>query len=339
MKIVRYLFLIAAACIAVTARSAEREVTVPNNDAGITLGGTLSLPEDDAPRAVLVLASGSGQQNRDEEIMGHRPFKRIADYLAGRGYAVLRMDDRGIGASGGKFAGAVNDDFVSDIRSAIAFVDSVLPGVPKGVLGHSEGGTTAVKTAIADHRCSFIVTLAAPAWPGDSIIMSQTRAIATAMTGRWDKEDLQRRLLETAAGPLPTFLASNEIIRLLAEDIGPDVAALPQAKAQLAAAAQAMTSPWYRDMLRYDPSGDIAAVDVPWLALNGSLDMQVLPGNLDTIGKLNAKVCTKLLDRHNHLFQVAQTGLVSEYAAIPEDISDETLTTIADWLDQNIPRQ
>ena len=120
---------------------------------------------------MLVLASGSGQQNRDEEILGHKPFKRIAESLAERGYAVLRMDDRGIGVSEGKFDGAVNADFVSDIRAAVAFTDSLYPGVPKGVLGHSEGGTVAVRTAVADPLCSFIITLAAPAWQGDSIIM------------------------------------------------------------------------------------------------------------------------------------------------------------------------
>lgn len=328
------LFLAAAlSVLSLTAGAAERDVTVYNNDARITLGGTLSTPDNGAPRALLVLASGSGQQNRDEEILGHKPFKRIADCLAARGYAVLRMDDRGTGASGGKFTGAVNDDFVSDIRSAIALADSLYPGVPKGVLGHSEGGNTAIKTAVRDGRCAFIVTLAAPAWQGDSIIMSQTRAIANAMTGTWEKEALQRSLLDIAKGPLPAFMASTAIIQLMAGDIGPEAAALPQVQSQFAAAAAAMTSPWYREMLRYDPAADIAAVTVPWLALNGSLDKQVLPGNLDTIRSLNAGADTRLMPGHNHLFQICDTGLVSEYAGIAEDISDDTLSTIAEWLD------
>ena len=338
MRALRHIFLLVAVLTAASAFAADSDVTVHNKAAGIELGGTLSLPDRGSPRAVLVLASGSGQQNRDEEILGHKPFKRIAESLAERGYAVLRMDDRGIGASGSKFDGAVNADFVSDIRAAVAFTDSLYPGVPKGVLGHSEGGTVAVRTAVADPLCSFIITLAAPAWQGDSIIMSQTRAIATAMTGSWEKEGLQRRLLDIAAGPLPSFMAQSAIIQLLGEDTGAEAAAMPQVQTQFAAAAKVMTSPWYRDMLRYNPAADIAAVDVPWLALNGSLDVQVLPGNLDTIRQLNPKAQTELLPRHNHLFQICTTGLVNEYAAIDHYISDETLNIIADWLDQNISK-
>ena len=154
MRALRHIFLLVAVLTAASAFAADSDVTVHNKAAGIELGGTLSLPDRGSPRAVLVLASGSGQQNRDEEILGHKPFKRIAESLAERGYAVLRMDDRGIGASGSKFDGAVNADFVSDIRAAVAFTDSLYPGVPKGVLGHSEGGTVAVRTAVADPLCS-----------------------------------------------------------------------------------------------------------------------------------------------------------------------------------------
>ncbi len=94
-----------------------------------------------------------------------------------------------------------------------------------------------------------------------------------------------------------------------------------------------MVSPWYRDMLRYNPAADIAAVNVPWLALNGDKDMQVLPDNLTTIAELNPAVDVRLINGHNHLFLQCQTGMVQEYSSLPGDISEKTLQIIAEWLD------
>ncbi|MCM1067423.1 MAG: alpha/beta fold hydrolase [Muribaculaceae bacterium] len=334
----KYLTLALALTLTACAASAlDSEVRVCNTGAGISLGGTLSVPEG-TPKAVLVLASGSGRQNRDEEIAGHRPFRTIADSLTLHGYAVLRLDDRGIGASGGDFAAATNSDFVSDISAALTFVDSLYTDIPAGVLGHSEGGTTAIRVAVADPRCRFIVTLAAPAWPGDSVIMSQGRAMAVAMTGTWENEALQRGLLDIAKGPLSAIQAQMAIYGRLAEAAGNDATALPQVRSQLNAAAASITSPWYREMLRYDPSADIAAVGVPWLALNGERDMQVLPANLRAISEINGKANTMLLPGHNHLFQKCTTGMPDEYARLTEDISEETLAAIAAWLDNNIHR-
>lgn len=308
---------------------------VYNKDAGITLGGTLVVPQD-RPKAALVMATGSGQQNRDEEILGHRPFKRIAEYLGERGYAVLRLDDRGIGASGGEFKGSTNADFVTDISAAVAYVDSLYKGcVPVGVLGHSEGGTTAIKIGAHNSLCRFIITLAAPAWPGDSIVMSQTRAIAVGQTGRWDAEPIQRRILDYAKGNLSVAIAQSMIIQTLAEQVGPEAAKLPQVQEQFVAAANVMLSPWYREFMRYNPEKDIKAVNIPWLALNGSKDVQVVVENLATIRELNTNVTTVVLKDHNHLFQHCTSGLTDEYASLPEDISEETLTIISEWLDAN----
>lgn len=327
-----FLPLFTAYCLSAAAFS-EREFKVYNSEAGIELGGTLVEPEGTA-KAALVLASGSGQQNRDEEVLGHRPFKRIAEYLGERGYAVLRLDDRGIGASGGEFQGSTNTDFVSDISAAIACVDSIYHGnVPVGVLGHSEGGTTAIKLGAHNPLCRFIITLAAPAWSGDSIIMSQTRAIAVGQTGRWDAEPIQRRILDYANSTLPATIARPLIIQTLAEQVGMEAAKLPQVQEQFAAAANVMLSPWYREFLRYNPENDIKAINIPWLALNGTKDVQVVVANLATIRELNTNAKTVELSNHNHLFQRCTTGLVDEYATLPEDISDETLATIAEWLD------
>lgn len=327
------LFCLLGVSAVIAGEVGEHEVTITNPADGVKLAGTLSFPADSKPRAAMVLASGSGQQNRDEEIMGHRPFKAIADYLGKRGYAVLRMDDRGCGGSGGDFSAAVNADFVSDVAAGIGYLDSCYKSIPVGVIGHSEGGTTAIKVGVGDNRCDFIVTLAAPAWPGDSIIMSQGRAIAVAMSGKWEGERQQRMYLDIAKSDMPSFQARTAIYTDVASHLG-ESTRLPAVQNQLNAQVNVMVSPWYRDMLRYDPADDIRCVKIPWLALNGDKDMQVLPANLETIKRLNGGVKTVLLAGINHLMQSCVTGMPQEYVTITEDMSPSVLEAIAEWLDE-----
>lgn len=327
---------------------AEREVTVVNGE--VTLAGTLLMPETGmakgAPvkgasvKGAVVMVTGSGAQNRDEELMGHKPFRTIAEYLASRGYATLRLDDRGVGGSTGDFSKATADDFVSDTQAAIAFVNNELPGVPVGVLGHSEGGSVGIRTASDSTgavKPEFLITIGAPAWQGDSIIMSQARAMAVALQGSWPQEGMQRNYLNIAMSKTPAFKARLALQMAFRNDMGAQVD-MPQVKQILDQQIDALLSNGYRQMLRYNPAEDIRAVQVPWLAVNGELDMQVLPGNLQTIKELNPKAETLLLPGHNHLLQKAKTGLPTEYGQIPEDISPEALQAIGDWLDTNLNR-
>lgn len=315
----------------------ESETTVYADGGNVRLAGTLTVPAEGQPRAALVLASGSGAQNRDEEVMGHKPFKAIAEYLSARGYAVLRLDDRGVGGSTGDSRMSTSDIMAGDMASALAKLDTLVGReVPKGVLGHSEGGSVAIKTATRCGDCRFIITLAAPAWPGDSIIMAQARAIATGMTGRWDNEGRQRRLVDLVKSQMPGAVLQGMIYAELSKELG-EAAKLPQVQTQLQQTAEAMSTPSYRSIVQYDPRRDIGLVGVPWLALNGSKDVQVPPGNLTTIAELNKQAHTVLMPEHNHLFQHCQTGLVDEYASLPEDISEETLKTVLEWLDETIP--
>lgn len=328
MKYLICSLMLAACGMNLAATEKEIEISAPD---GVRLCGTIQTPEASVPKGVIVLATGSGRQDRDETIFGKKPFKTIADTLAARGYATLRFDDRGAGNSGGSFESATINTDRSDMRTMLETARSLVPGVPAGVLGHSQGGLTAIGAA-RDSLCDFIITLAAPAWPGDSIIMSQTRAIAVAQTGRWDAEQKQRRLMDTCLSPLPAHLAKIQILLILSEDLG-DSATLPQVAEQLGQIAEVMTAEPYRMMLRYNPAQDISAVHIPWLALNGSKDTQVLPGNLATISELNPSAKTVLMEGHNHLFQKASTGLLGEYASLPGDISAETLAEIVKWLD------
>lgn len=311
----------------------ERDVTIYNNPAGVLLAGTLTAPDNGTPKAAIVLATGSGAQNRDEEVVGHRPFKAIAEYLSSNGYAVLRLDDRGVGGSTGDPAQSTSDDYAADLGCALTALDSLLnPQLPKGVLGHSEGGSVAVKMAVHNPQCRFIVTLGCPAWAGDSIVMSQARTMAVAMTGRWDGEDRQRRLMDIVKSDMPDAMVASSLYMELAAGLG-QAAAAPQVQEQLSQTVQAMASPSYRSLVKYDPAADIAAVAVPWLALNGEKDVQVLQGNIATIKELNPAADARIVPGHNHLMQHCTSGMVQEYREIAEDISHQVLKMILDWLD------
>ncbi|WP_303746088.1 S9 family peptidase [uncultured Muribaculum sp.] len=321
-----------------TAQSFKAEdIRIANPAAGIELAGTLTSPVEGAPKAVIVLATGSGAQNRDEEIMGHKPFKVIAETLSGHGYAVLRMDDRGTGESGGDFACATTDDFCTDIAAGVAEMTKRHPAVKTGILGHSEGGTIAIKEAVNNPECDFIITLGAPAWAGDSIIMSQARAMAVGLMGKWDAETHQREILDLVKSSINDIQLRMALTVKLSEMSGQS-ATIPQVKEALMKQIDVLASPWYRQTIKYDPASDIIKIKKPWLALNGDRDTQVLPGNLQTIKNLNPGAETMLLEKHNHLFQRCTTGLMNEYAGINEDISEETLAAILLWLDNSIGR-
>jgi len=332
--------MIAAAalgCSVAASAFVARDVEVPAGDPGITLAGTLTLPDGGArPRGAVVLATGSGQQDRDETLMGHKPFKVIAETLSDAGYAVLRMDDRGVGGSGGDAARCTTGDFVGDILSGASYVRALYPDVPVGVLGHSEGGQIAVRAAVAEPKTAFIVTLGCPALKGDSLILSQMKALNLVMTGSEAMfnraRPLQRDLLDIAMGPGLAAVKQGAMAVRYGKDF-PEQMAMPELREAVTRQLAAMTSPWYVAFLRYDPAADIAAVSVPWLALNGDRDLQVTPENLELIGKLNAGADTVLLERRNHLMQVCSSGLPDEYERIAEDIDPEVVTKIVKWLD------
>lgn len=314
----------------------EEDVSVLNIRDSIKLAGTITTPAECVPRAAIVLATGSGAQNRDEEIMGHRPFKVIGETLAEQGYAVLRMDDRGTASSEGDFSTATTEDLATDIAAGLAEMRHRFPDIPAGIIGHSEGGTIAIREGAENPDCSFIITLAAPAWAGDSIIMSQSRALATALTGRWDGEALQREILDIVKSDLSDLYARVALNVALNKAYG-EASALPQVKETIAQQLKVLLSPWYRGMVRYNPAAHISSVKKPWLALNGSSDTQVLPANLKTIKALNTTAETDELPGLNHLFQHCTTGLVNEYATIGEDIAPEVIARITSWLTSTLP--
>lgn len=318
-------------------------VSVPNQAAGMTLAGTLTLPRGKGPFPAAVLITGSGPEDRDETIFGHRPFRVLADHLTRRGVAVLRLDDRGVGQSTGTFAGATSEDFASDALAAVQFL-RVRKDVAKiGLIGHSEGGLIAPMVANRSHEVSFVVLMAGPALRGDSILTLQSARLRSAI-GVSDQalaaeQEASRRVYTAAArgDSAGVAAATRELVRL-------QLAALPEAQRQAAGdpesiAASAVLqfwSPWMRFFIAYDPTPALARLTVPVLAINGSKDLQVpapenLPAMRAALGD-NHDATVKELPGLNHLFQTANTGSVAEYARIDETIAPLALRTISDWI-------
>ncbi|MDE6791928.1 MAG: alpha/beta hydrolase [Muribaculaceae bacterium] len=293
---------------------ADNAVVINKTDSA-ALVGTWLMPENATPKAAIVLATGSGLQDRDETMLNHRPFRAIAERLSKEGYAVLRLDDRGVGKSSGDVVNATTATLTGDIAAGLEWMDSVAPNIKKGVLGHSEGGLIAVNLA-QNPKCDFIITLATPSYPGDSIILQQARAVTTAMMGRFEGEPMQKKLLSDQLG----------------EQFN-----LPIVKKQVELQVETLLSPWYREFLRTDPTEAIRAVNTRWLALNGEKDYQVLAKNLAHIKEINYNAECMILPGHNHLFLECSTGLPQEYASLKGDISEETLKLIVDWLNNIFP--
>ena len=313
------------------------EVTFKNEKAGITLAGTYTVPADMGPFPAVVLLTGSGPEDRNETILGHQPFAVLADYLPRHGIAVLRFDDRGMGRSGGTLAGTTSADYTADAQAALAWLRAQ-PGIRKnrvGLLGHSQGGTAAIGAAIQPAGPDFLVLLAAPALPGDELIVQQSLALARLQTSDAAQlattEERQRAMAQIVQQNPDNAQARTKLLAYY-NGINPQLAA--QLEPQLAM----LTSPDYRHLLADRPAQTLARVKCPVLALGGSKDRQVpAPANLaataaglKTAG--NRDVTVQELPGLNHLFQTAPTGSPAEYGTIEETFAPTALTVIGNWI-------
>jgi len=330
----------------------EEEVTFKNEKAGITLAGTLTLPKKEGNYPAVILITGSGAQNRDEELLGHKPFLVLSDYLTKKGIAVLRYDDRGTGASTGSFTKGTTNDFATDVQAAFEYLKTRKEINKKkiGLMGHSEGGTIAPIVANANADVAYIVLLAGTAIPGDEILMLQNYLIGKA--NGMPEEELNKlgainKKVYTAIKEAPdaatakkraTEVFTNELKPLLLSKGVPQDQLGPYVDNQ----AAEVSSPWFSNFIKYDPYPALEKVKCPILALNGEKDLQVPPtANLDAIKRAaaksgNKKVTTKQLPGLNHLFQTSTTGSPQEYAEIEETFSPAALTEISTWILQQV---
>jgi fermentation-respiration switch protein FrsA (DUF1100 family) len=296
----------------------------------------------------VVLISGSGPQNRDEELLGHKPFLVLADHLTKNGVAVLRYDDRGVGRSKGNFGKATSADFASDVNAAVQYLKSrkEIDGKKIGLIGHSEGGMIAPMVAAGSKDIGYIVLLAGTGVPGKDIIILQQQLIAKAEGVASEKD-----LAETAAftEEIAKIVTSGKDEKTVSAEFIDFLKStwqkLPDSAKQiygteavfLMQSAQ-MNTPWMRYFLSYDPATALEKIRIPVLALNGSKDLQVWPAqNLPAIEKAlkkagNKKYTVKELPGLNHLFQECTTGAPSEYEKIEMTMSTQVLDIVTTWI-------
>lgn len=323
----------------------EVAVRYASADGTESLAGTLALPTGPGPHPAVLLISGSGPHDRDGAMAGHRPFLVLSDHLVRHGIAVLRADERGVGGSTGRFSTAITPDFAMDALGAVAFL-SRHPAIDRrsiGLIGHSEGGMVAPMVAARSPDVAFLVLLAAPGLPMPQVILQQSEAMLRA-EGRPEQEiaaNVRAAARLTAlveAGLDGADLEAN--VRIVFRDRLADLPLSPEARDRHVELAVAQfTSPWMQFASRHDPRSDLRRLtDAPVLAINGTLDTQVLAqpnlaGIADALTAAgNRRFVTAELPQLNHLFQTARTGAMSEYGLIDETFAPLALDLISDWI-------
>lgn len=325
---------------------AAREVAFEHPVTGATIAGTLTAPEGGGKHAAVVLISGSGLQDRDETVFGHKPFLVLADWLTRHGIAVLRVDDRGVGGSTGDAASATVLDNASDAEASYRFLREQPEVDPArvGLVGHSEGGIIAPIVASRVPEVAFVVSLAGTGMSGAELMPHQYELVQRA-EGVGEEAvraslALYKAMIAAAAKGEPREVVTRAMKEMLAAQ--PETAGV--SKEELASdrylegAADQLLSPWFLSFLRLDPAAYWRLVRCPVLAVGGSLDTQVpAEQNLALIAQAvraggNGDVTTVTLPSLNHLFQTAKTGGVSEYGSLEETFAPAALELISAWI-------
>lgn len=321
----------------------QEEVSFVNEKAGITLRGTLTIPEGKGPFPAVILVSGSGPQDRNEELFGHKPFLVLSDYLTRRGIMVLRYDDRGTAESEGDHSTAITQDFADDALAAVAYLKSHAQAAKVGIIGHSEGGIIAPIAATQDKDIAFLVLLAGPGVRGRELAIQQEADIKRSMgvdeeesaTGEFDL-----KLIDLAFQDADHETKQKRLAELIARECEKDPkfgSGASEEQLQQAIEAQLFT-PWMQNLLRLDPSEYLQKVTIPVFAVNGSLDTQVsasinLKAISDALTKAgNKDFTTKEYPKLNHLFQTCETGSPSEYPTLEETFNEEVMNDIVEWI-------
>ncbi len=314
----------------------SEEVNFKNKDENIELAGTLTLPEKSGKFPAVILVSGSGPQNRDEEIFGHKPFLVLSDYLTKKGIAVLRYDDRGIAASTGDFSKANTSNFANDAEAALKYLLDRPEIDPNkiGILGHSDGGVVAPMVASRNENVAFIVLLAAPGIPGDQLLLEQKRLLSEAMGYTESQYSPSLKFNQGAFNIIknaPDDKVEEDLIIYFKENG-------IQSENQIEKLLKQLNAPYMRFFIQYDPENSLQNTSCPVLAINGSKDLQVsAESNLLAIENSlkkgeNKNFTIKKVEGVNHLFQEAETGLTKEYGQIEQTISPEVLNLIGSWV-------
>jgi hypothetical protein len=319
-------------------REEEVKYQNPNAEGSVTLAGTLTVPQGHGPFPAAILIAGSGDLDRDESIGGHKPFLVIADFLTRKGIAVLRVDKRGVGGSGGDSFRALTTDYASDVQAGVAFLRKrpEVDGRKIGLVGHSEGGVIAPMVAIRDRGIAFLVLMAGTGVPGAEFAGEQAQSGVELAGGDPGMAATAGKITsEVASALIHASSAAAAKKKLMAK-----ADAIPEA--MLDTMIERLDSPWLRAFVAIDPRVALRSVACPVLAINGANDKQVSAGpNLAGIRQAlldggNPHFEVEELAGLNHLFQAAETGAPLEYGHIEETISPLVLDRMATFIRSSV---
>ncbi len=330
------------------------DVSYTNAEDGTTLAATLTIPDGDGPHPALVLITGSGAQDRDETLLGHKSFAVLADHLARHGIATLRADDRGVGGSSGNTNASTTEDFAFDALAGVAFLKTSadVDASHIGLMGHSEGGIVGPLAATKSDDISFVVMLAGTGHTGRDILIKQLGDISLSggMTPEMVvlQQAAQTKLLDLLMSKAPHEEVKEAFRQLTYLQVDPENADNPDAidetlrnniEAAIEPGIAGLQTPWFRYFLAYDPTIALTQVSCPVLAVNGTRDTQVdaeynLPIIEETLkGNGNTDVTIKRFEGLNHLFQMCETGSPAEYATIEETFNPNAMEYITSWIE------
>jgi alpha/beta superfamily hydrolase len=309
---------------------------------GTILQGTLTKPKKLKTYPLVIIVSGSGPQDRDGAMFGHKPYAVLADHLTRNGIAVFRYDERGVGKSQGIFETTSIETFQADINAAIDYLSKRKDVFSKnlGLIGHSIGGIIAPKEAIGNIKVKYLVLMAAPGVAGDQLMLAQKASVEKHL----GLNEFQINQGQTIFGNaykiirdenLPQQLLPDSLNAFFSKQLGP---LFP--KDQREGLVQQLTSPELMAIVTASPSTYLSKLEIPVLALNGTKDFQVAAAeNLEAIEKAvksngNNKVLIQKLEGRNHLFQIAETGMQDEYAELEQTMDPETMNIISSWINQ-----
>jgi pimeloyl-ACP methyl ester carboxylesterase len=328
----------------------EEEIQFENGD--ITLAGTLTLPEGPGPHPAVVMITGSGAQNRDEEIFGFKPFRMIADHLTRNGIGVLRYDDRGVGGSTGNVQDATTNDFAADALAGLRFLQQ-RPDIRSdavGLIGHSEGAIAAPIAAARSPDVAFIVLLAGTAVTGEEVLYEQGQLILAANGATPEQLETQRQTQAMIFEAIRTDEGWDHVREHLEQQVRESVDQLPPAQREAIADVDAwvasrvepqitgVRTAWFRFFLDYNPVTALEHVTVPVLAVFGEKDLQGPPSiTLEPLEEAlkaagNQDYQIEVLPKTNHLFLASETGSPSEYAALEKQFVPGFLELISGWI-------
>ena len=326
----------------------EEGVIYRNDKAGVILAGTLTYPQKGGPFPAVLLITGSGPQDRNETVAGHKLFLVIADHLTRQGLAVMRVDDRGVGGSTGNLIDSTSEDLAGDVLAGVEFLKNHgnIDSKKIGLLGHSEGGVIAPLAASQSEDVAFIVLLAGTGITGEEILYAQAALIAEAsgVSQEYIAQNMatQKKIFEVLKKEKNPPAAEEQLRSILKESFASldkqTQKSMGNIEARIQAEIDKVNNRWWRFFLTFDPTTALRKVRCPVLALNGKKDLQVpYQQNLQAIeGALrsggNKDFTTKTLSDLNHLFQHAETGSPAEYATIDETISPAVLELISGWV-------